>query len=135
MPHRIQYVCRICGKYQRRAHPFTHLLSCTSARVERATDCMFRSDGPLVKFTDADGQTVVVQAFVRPGEVFHARMKGFYAGAGVKPLDPRLTYSENPAHIREAYQQGYDDGVKARCQYTKKVSKETGYTPSVLRAC
>jgi hypothetical protein len=129
-----QYLCRQCGKYQRRAYPFKHLPGCTSARVELGRECMFRGDGPLVKFVDADGQTVVIKAFTRPGEIFHAKMKGFYTGAGVKVLDPRFEDPKTPQHIRDAYKQGYEAGIKARCQFAKKLEKETGYTPSVLRA-
>lgn len=66
-------------------------------------------------------------------EIFMAQIKGFYAGAGVKIYDERFNRDQVPPYIREAYQQGFDDGVMARCAYAEELSDKTGYTPSPLR--
>lgn len=70
-----------------------------------------------------------------PANIFMAQIKGFYAGAGVKPYDPRFEdAAQAPQYIREAYARGFADGIKARCEYAKTLSEQTGYWPSPLRA-
>lgn len=66
-----------------------------------------------------------------PFEQFHSYMRGWYAGAGVKTVDPRYTGRDD--ELGNLYAQGFSNGVDARIAVRKAAWERFDYSPSVLR--
>ena len=64
---------------------------------------------------------------------FHAYMKGWGDGAGVRAINQAAEHHENAA-IRQAYLDGYTSGQQERRRASSWASSVTGYEPSILRA-
>jgi hypothetical protein len=67
-----------------------------------------------------------------PFEQFHAYITGWYCGAGVKVIDRRFTEHER-VDFRRLYNDGYEDGCKARVKAQNAACKKFKYTPNILR--
>ena|ERR1700689_4199290 len=63
-------------------------------------------------------------------ELFHSYMRGWRAGAGRKPKDPR--YKGHPT-LEGIYEEGYLAGVNAAAYEEHAAAKRLNYSPSILR--
>ena len=68
-----------------------------------------------------------------PHERFMAYMKGWYAGAGRKPIDAKFSEHKTRPDLKEEYERGYSDGQAKGRAAAAKAAKRLGYTPTVLR--
>lgn len=69
----------------------------------------------------------------RPGELFMSYMRGWFAGAGRKAIDPKFSEHKTRPDIKAEYERGYRDGQAAGRAASAAASERIGYTPSVLR--
>ena len=67
-----------------------------------------------------------------PFELFHCYMRGWEAGAGVKPADQRFVMHKD-TRFQRFYTEGWNVGVQARVKASAKAAKRFGYKPSILR--
>jgi hypothetical protein len=70
---------------------------------------------------------------VRPGELYLTYMRGWYAGAGRKAIDPKFAEHKTRSDLKEEYERGYSDGQAAGRAASVAASDRHGYTPTVLR--
>lgn len=66
-------------------------------------------------------------------ESFHSYMRGWRAGAGIKPLDPRFTEHKTRPDLKAEYERGYEDGQGAGRAAADAAAVRIGYAPTVLR--
>ena len=62
-----------------------------------------------------------------PGENYQMFARGWYDGAGSKPVRP-----DHEGHPE--YEAGFTDGVQAKYEALQRYCKRTGYAPEILRA-
>ena len=65
-------------------------------------------------------------------DLFYQHYFGWTHGAGGKPMEIKRLAHEDET-MREAYEQGYIEGLQANRDASKIISKLRGYKPSVLR--
>jgi hypothetical protein len=73
-----------------------------------------------------------VSTALSPFEKVHTYMRGWYCGAGVKIIDERLA-NHPRQEFRELWQEGYDDGLKARTAVAARICRRFKYKPNILR--
>lgn len=76
--------------------------------------------------------SVPSQAETRAANLYHTYMRAFRKGASTGLIDKAAAEHENP-EIRAMWERGYNDGIAARIEASRKMQEETGYTPSILR--
>lgn len=67
-----------------------------------------------------------------PADLFHTYMRGWTAGAAVRPTDLKFMEHDEP-RIRETYEEGYASGIQSRSAANEVAQKLSGYVPSILR--
>lgn len=60
-------------------------------------------------------------------------MRGWFAGAGRKAIDPKFAEHKTRPDIKAEYERGYSEGQAAGRAASAAASARLGYTPSVLR--
>lgn len=110
---------------------------CPECPAELVTDVRTRTEKQKERIKEQDRERqkrrqkeIVTKRENTPSERFQIYMRGWRAGAGVKPIDP---VAEGHPTLGLDYIKGYDEGIKVRREASVAAAARYGYTPSILR--
>jgi len=66
-------------------------------------------------------------------ESYHSYMRGWQAGAGSRPMDPKFAEHPTRPDLKWEYESGYKDGQDARARVGVATATRLQYVPSILR--